>query len=60
MLLLKKENLLIAYSFSSSHNVIYSYISLVCQNEALCGNGLKHIPVSVLLLEAIVISTYLH
>ena len=28
------------YNFSISHNVFHCYISLVCQNAALCGNGL--------------------
>ena len=28
-------------NFSFSHNVFHSYISLVRQNAALCGNGLK-------------------
>ena len=27
-------------NFSFSHNVNHSYVSLVCQNVALCGNGL--------------------
>ena len=27
--------------FLFSHNVFHSYISLVCQNAALCGNGLN-------------------
>ena len=36
-----KEKLLITSNFSFSHNVFYSCISLVRQNVALCGNGLK-------------------
>ena len=28
-------------NFSFSYNVFHSYISLVCQNVALCGNGLN-------------------
>ena len=28
-------------NFSFSHNVFHSYISLVCQNAALCGNWLS-------------------
>ena len=35
------ENLLVTSNFSFSHNVFYSYISLVRQNAALCGNGLS-------------------
>ena len=27
-------------NFSFSHNVFHSYISIVCQNAVLCGNGL--------------------
>ena len=33
------EKLLVTSNFSFSHNVFYSYISLVRQNAALCGNG---------------------
>ena len=29
------------YNFSFFHNVFHSYISLVSQNAALCGNGLN-------------------
>ena len=29
-------------NFSFSHNVFHSYICLVRQNTALCGNGLSH------------------
>ena len=36
----EKEELLVTSNFSFSHNVFYSYISLVCQNVALCGNGI--------------------
>ena len=28
--------------FLLSHNVFHSYISVVCQNVALCGNGLTY------------------
>ena len=37
----EKEKLLITSNFSFSHNVFQSYISLVRQNVALCGNGLN-------------------
>ena len=37
----EKEKLLVTSNFSFSQNVFYSYISLVHQNAALCGNGLK-------------------
>ena len=39
----EKEKLLATRNFSSSHNVFHSYtcISFVCQNAALCGNGLN-------------------
>ena len=37
----KKEKLLVTSNFSFSYNVFYSYTSQVCQNAALCGNGLK-------------------
>ena len=33
--------MLIESNFSFSHNVLHSYISLVRQNAALCGNGLN-------------------
>ena len=36
--------LLVTSNFSFSHNVFYSYISLVCQNAVLCGNGLMLFP----------------
>ena len=36
----EKEKLLVTSSFSFSHYVFHSYISLVPQNAALCGNGL--------------------
>ena len=36
----KKEKLLDTRNFSFSHNVFLSYISIVHQNAALCGNGL--------------------
>ena len=32
--------LLVTSNFSFSHNVFHSYISLMCQNVVLCGNGL--------------------
>ena len=38
--IVKKKTLLVTSNFSFSHNVFYSYISLVHQNEVLCGNGL--------------------
>ena len=34
------EKLLVTSNFSFSHNVFYGYISLLCQNVALCGNEL--------------------
>ena len=34
--------MLITSNFSFSHNVFYSYISLVRQNAVLCGNGLRN------------------
>ena len=37
--LVEKEKLLVTSNFSFSHNVFHSYISLVRQNVALCGNG---------------------
>ena len=37
---IKKEKLLVTSIFSFSLNVFHSYISLVCQNAALCRNGL--------------------
>ena len=37
----EKEKLLIPSNFSFLHNVFHSYISLVHQNAALSGNGLK-------------------
>ena len=37
----EKEKLLVTSNFSFSHTVFYSYISLVCQNAVLCGNGLN-------------------
>ena len=40
----KGEN--VKSNFSFSHNVFYSYISLVHQNTALCGNGLIQTAVS--------------
>ena len=36
----EKEKLLVTSHFSFSH-VFYRYISLVCKNAVLCGNGLK-------------------
>ena len=44
--IVRKEKLLVTSNFSFSHNVFYTYISLVRQNAALCGNefsGCKHI-----------------
>ena len=38
----EKEKLLLASNFFFSHNVFHSYISLVRQNVASCGDGLKH------------------
>ena len=38
--MVKKEKLLVTSNFSFSHDVFYSYISIVHQNAALCGNGL--------------------
>ena len=32
---------IVTSNFSFSHNDFHSYISLLCQNVALCGNGLK-------------------
>ena len=37
----EKEKLLVTSNFFFSHNVFHSYITLVHQNVALCGNGLK-------------------
>ena len=39
--LCEKEKLLVTSNFSFSHNVFHRYISLGCQNAALCGNGLR-------------------
>ena len=36
----EKEKLLVTSNFSFSHDVLHSYVSLVRQNVALCGNGL--------------------
>ena len=33
--------MLVTSNFSFSHNIFHSYISLVRQNVALCGNGLN-------------------
>ena len=33
--------LFVTSNFSCFHNVFLSYISLLCQNAALCGNGLR-------------------
>ena len=35
------EKLLLTSNFSFSHNVFHSYIAVVRQNVALCGNGLN-------------------
>ena len=37
---MREGKLLVTSYFYFSHNVFYSLISLVCQNVALCGNGL--------------------
>ena len=37
----RKEEILVTSNFSFSHIVFHRYISLVCQNVALCGNGLR-------------------
>ena len=37
----EKEKLLVTSNFSFSHGAFHSYISLVRQNAALCGNGLN-------------------
>ena len=37
----KKEKLLVPSNFSFPLNVFHNYISLVCQNAALRGNGLR-------------------
>ena len=37
----EKQKLLVTCNFSFSHNVFHSYVSLVHQNVALCGNGLR-------------------
>ena len=39
--IVRKEKLLVTSNFSFSHNIFHSYISLVHQNAALCGNGLN-------------------
>ena len=39
--IVRKEKLLVTSKFSFSHNVFHSYVSLVLQNAALCGNGLN-------------------
>ena len=36
----KRRNLFFISNFSFSHNVVYSYLSLVRKNAVLCGNGL--------------------
>ena len=40
--LCEKEKLLVTSNFSFSHNAFHSYIPLVRQNVALCGNGVIH------------------
>ena len=43
---IKKKNqvpYIVTSNFSFFHHVLHSYISLVRQNVALCGNGLKHV-----------------
>ena len=35
--------MLVTSNFSFSHHVFHSYISVVCQNVALCGNGLNSV-----------------
>ena len=37
----------ITQAISSFSHVFYSYISVVCQNVALCGNGLKHLQTKI-------------
>ena len=37
----KRKKRVVTRNFSFSHHVFYSYISLVCQNAVLCGNGLN-------------------
>ena len=39
--IVRKEKLLVSSNFSFSHDVFHSYISLMHQNAALYGNGLK-------------------
>ena len=39
--LCEKEELLVTSNFSFSHNVFHCHISIVRQNVALCGNGLR-------------------
>ena len=41
--IVRKEKLLDTSNFSFSHNVFHSYLSLVRQNAALCGNGLTRV-----------------
>ena len=38
--IVRKGEIACSSNFSFSHNVFHSSISLVCQNAALCGNGL--------------------
>ena len=40
-MLREKEILLVTSNFSFSYNVFIRYTSFVCQNAALCGNGLR-------------------
>ena len=46
----EKEKVLVPSNLSFSHNVFHSYICLVRQNVALCGNGLICILGAVILL----------
>ena len=39
----EKEKLLVTNNFSFSHDIFHSYISLVRQNVAFSGNGLKEL-----------------
>ena len=39
--IVRKGRIAFYKQFSFSHNVFHSYISLMHQNAALCGNGLK-------------------
>ena len=47
-MLRENEKLLVTSNFSFSHNVFFSYISLVRQNMTLCGNGLNQLDLSTM------------